>query len=296
MAKKVKKKELGLGIRALLSNMDEELQKDQEKVVKELSHSVATIPTKEIEVNPFQPRNDFDPTALDELADSIRVHGLIQPITVRRLGPNQYQLISGERRLRASRLAGLEEIPAYIRIANDQEMLEMALVENIQREELNAIEIAITYQRLIEECSLTHERLAERVGKNRTTITNFLRLLKLPPDIQEAVKDRQITMGHARALVGVDDYGLRASLFRQTLRDGLSVRALEKLIQSYQAPKTEKPKDKLPDEYKQVQQTLRSFFGSKKVQLKLKGEGKGQIVIPFTSVDELNRILDTIED
>ncbi len=295
MAKKVDKKNLGLGIRALLTHIDEEVALDQEKVVKELAHSVAMIPLEEIEVNPFQPRNEFDQEALEELADSIRVHGLIQPLTVRRLAPNAYQLISGERRLRASRMAGLSEVPAYIRIANDQEMLEMALIENIQRENLNAIEIAITYQRLKEECQLTDENLAERVGKKRPTITNHLRLLKLPPDIQSAIKEKKLSMGHARALTGVEDYALRDSLFRQTLKEELSVRALENLISTYNDPKPKKRSEKLPDDFDQVQQQFRSFFGTKKVTLKLQGQGKGQIQIAFHSVQELNELLDRID-
>ncbi len=295
MAKKVDKKNLGLGIRALLTHIDEEVALDQEKVVKELAHSVAMIPLEEIEVNPFQPRNEFDQEALEELADSIRVHGLIQPLTVRRLAPNAYQLISGERRLRASRMAGLTEVPAYIRIANDQEMLEMALIENIQRENLNAIEIAITYQRLKEECQLTDENLAERVGKKRPTITNHLRLLKLPPDIQSAIKEKKLSMGHARALTGVEDYALRDSLFRQTLKEELSVRALENLISTYNDPKPKKRSEKLPDDFDQVQQQFRSFFGTKKVTLKLQGQGKGQIQIAFHSVQELNELLDRID-
>lgn len=295
MAKKVDKKNLGLGIRALLTHIDEEVALDQEKVVKELAHSVAMIPLEEIEVNPFQPRNEFDQEALEELADSIRVHGLIQPLTVRRLAHNAYQLISGERRLRASRMAGLTEIPAYIRIANDQEMLEMALIENIQRENLNAIEIAITYQRLKEECQLTDENLAERVGKKRPTITNHLRLLKLPPDIQSAIKEKKLSMGHARALTGIEDYALRDSLFRQTLKEELSVRALENLITAYNEPKPKKKTAQLPDDFDQVQQQFRSFFGTKKVSLKLQGQGKGQIQIAFHSVQELNELLDRIE-
>ncbi len=297
MAKKVNKKDLGMGIRALLTNVEEEAEKDQEKVVKELSQSVALVPIEQIEVNPFQPRNDFDPESLEELAQSIATYGLIQPLTLRRLGQEAYQLISGERRLRAAKMAGLEGVPAYIRIANDQEMLEMALVENIQREELNAVEIAITYQRLIEECQLTHEKLSERVGKKRATITNHLRLLKLPPDIQGAIKERKLTMGHARALAGIEDVGLRQLLFRKTLQKSLSVRALEKLIQSYQQPQPKAPpKPELDSEYQDVQQQFRSFFGTKKVQLQLKSDGKGQIVIPFSSVDELNGLIDRIDE
>jgi len=297
MAKKVNKKDLGMGIRALLTNVEEEAEKDQEKVVKELSQSVALVPIEQIEVNPFQPRNDFDPESLEELAQSIATYGLIQPLTLRRLGQEAYQLISGERRLRAAKMAGLEGVPAYIRIANDQEMLEMALVENIQREELNAVEIAITYQRLIEECQLTHEKLSERVGKKRATITNHLRLLKLPPDIQGAIKERKLTMGHARALAGIEDVRLRQLLFRKTLQKSLSVRALEKLIQSYQQPQPKAtPKPELGSEYQDVQQQFRSFFGTKKVQLQLKSDGKGQIVIPFSSVDELNGLIDRIDE
>jgi ParB family chromosome partitioning protein len=296
MAKKVDKKNLGMGIRALLTNIDEEVAIDQEKVVKELAHSVAMIPLEEIEVNPFQPRNEFDQEALEELAESLRVHGLIQPITVRRLAPNAYQLISGERRLRASRLAGLSEVPAYIRIANDQEMLEMALIENIQRENLNPIEISITYQRLKEECKLTDERLAERVGKKRSTVTNHLRLLKLPPDIQQSIKEKKLSMGHARALAGVEEYALRDSLFRQTLREELSVRALENLISAYQSPRQKKSAPQLPDDFGEVQQQFRSFFGTKKVALKMQGDGRGQIVIPFANISELNELIDRIQD
>ncbi|MEL6866667.1 MAG: ParB/RepB/Spo0J family partition protein, partial [Bacteroidota bacterium] len=204
MAKKYKKKELGQGIRALLSNIDHGSSNEgpQEDVVRTLSNTIATIPLNSIEVNPGQPRIEFDEEALQELSESIKVHGLIQPITVRRLNEQTYQLISGERRMRASKIAGLKEVPAYIRLANDQEMLEMALIENIQREDLNAIEVANSYQRLIEECELTHEALSERVGKNRSSVTNYLRLLKLPPDVQSAIKEQKISMGHARALAG----------------------------------------------------------------------------------------------
>lgn len=295
MAKKIDKKALGLGVRALLESID--TQPNQEEVVKELSHTVAMIPIAEIEVNPFQPRNDFDQEALQELASSIQVHGLIQPITVRRLSAHEYQLISGERRLRASQMSGLTEIPAYIRLANDQEMLEMALVENIQRENLNAIEIAITYQRLKDECSLTDESLAERVGKQRSTVTNHLRLLKLPPDIQKSVKDKEISAGHAKVLAGIEDYGIQKALLKTTIDQQLSVRALESLASSYN-PNKEKPQkatSKLDDEYEQVQQRFREFFGSRGVQLKLKSPGKGQIVIPFDSDNQLNDLLDLLQ-
>jgi len=299
MAKKVKKKELGMGIAALLRDMDAEAtQEVQEKVVKELSHSVAMIPLSEIEVNPFQPRKEFDAPSLEELAESLKVHGLIQPLTLRRLADKQYQIISGERRLRAAKIAGLEKLPSYIRLANDQEMLEMALVENIQREDLNAIEIAITYQRLIDECKLTHENLSGRVGKKRSTVSNFLRLLKLPPDIQKGLKERKISMGHARALLGLSDYAYQMSLFHQIIKDGLSVRETEKRVQDYNEPKAKKRggNQGLPGDYEKVQQNFRSFFGSGKIQLKLKKDGKGQIVIPFNSVKELNQFIEALEE
>ena len=297
MAKSVKKKELGLGIRALLSNLDEQQAPEkQEEVVRELSHTVAMIPTVQIEVNPFQPRKDFDEEALAELANSLKVHGLIQPITVRRLSGKEYQLISGERRLRASRIAGLKEIPAYVRIANDQEMLEMALVENIQREDLNPIEISITYQRLLDECELTHENLGDRVGKKRSTVTNFLGLLKLPPQIQQALKNKDISMGHAKALRGIEDVAIQLSIFNEITSKGLSVRDTEQLARDYQLPKG-KPAaggKRISDSHLQVQDNLRGFFGAK-VQLKTNDKGKGQIVIPFSSNEDLNRLLDLLE-
>jgi ParB family chromosome partitioning protein len=297
---KAKKKDLGLGIRALLSNMDDqETTTPKAEVVKELSHSVAMVPLSQIEVNPFQPRTEFDKEALEELSTSIKVHGLIQPITLRRLGKEKYQLISGERRFRASQMAGLDEVPAYIRLANDQEMLEMALVENIQRQDLNAVEIAITYQRLLDECNLTHESLSARVGKKRSSVTNYLRLLKLPPEIQEAIREGEMSMGHARALAGIDQLPLQLMLYKKALNDKWSVRELEKQIQQYTIPKKssgDKPASlELPSDYKAVEERFRKVFGSKKLQLKLKGEGKGQLIIPFNSTSELNRLLDAAE-
>ena len=295
---KVKKSDFGKGIRALLTNIDTEVRENPERVVKELTSNSAMLPINFIEVNPFQPRKDFDPVALEELSASITAYGLIQPITVRRLNDSAYQLISGERRFRASKLAGLSEIPVYIRVAeNDQEMLEMALVENIQREDLNAIEVAISYQRLIDECNMTHDNMSVRVGKKRSTITNYLRLLKLPGEIQTAIKNKLLSMGHARALAGVNDLGLQLMLFHQTIKEGLSVRDVENLIQSYTEGKKaddKKSAAKLSPEYRAVQDTLSSFFGTK-IQLKPKGDGKGTIVINFNSDDELNRILDTCE-
>jgi len=297
MAKKLQKNDLGLGIRALLKGVDEATPAEQAEVVRTLAHSVAMIPIEEIEVNPYQPRKDFDQEALEELATSLRTYGLIQPVTVRRLSEGAFQLISGERRFRAAKLAGLSEVPAYVRLADDQEMLEMALVENIQREELNAIEVAISYQRLIDECQLTHEKMSERVGKQRSTITNHLRLLKLPPDIQSAIKERKLSMGHARALAGIQDYGTMDLLFKKTLKEDLSVRALEGLIRSYSQVKSKSSGslEQVPDSYEKVEQTFKSFFGSGKLKIKLSGQDKGQILIPFDSVDELNSLLDRID-
>jgi len=298
MAKKIKKKDLGLGIRALLSDMDTKPAEEQREVVKEMANVVANIPLAQIEANPFQPRTDFEAEALEELSTSIRTYGLIQPLTVRRMGDGKYQLISGERRLRAAKMAGLEEVPAYIRVVDgDQEMLEMALVENIQRSDLNPLEVAITYQRLIEECKLTHDAMAERVGKKRSTITNFLSVLKLPPQIQEALKERTISLGHAKALRGVGDLALQLSLFNEILTKGLSVRATEDLVRSYTEPKAgpKKPKASLPEAYAEVQERLRMHLGTK-VQLKVGAAGKGQIVIPFSNDDDLNRLLDLIEE
>jgi ParB family transcriptional regulator, chromosome partitioning protein len=294
---KANKMQLGKGIAALLGNIEEEVNANPEKVVKELSNSVALIGVETIEVNPWQPRYEFDEEALQELSNSIKIHGLIQPITVRRLANNVYQLISGERRLRASKLAGLTEIPAYVRLANDQEMLEMALVENIQREQLNPIEVSITYKRLLDECNLTHENLALRVGKNRSTVTNALRLLELPPDIQQAIKNRQVSTGHAKVLLGVKDLALQLMLLKNIVEEQLSVREIEELVKKYAESKTVAPKkaaNNLPDTYKSVQDTLSAFFGSK-VALKRSPNGKGQIAITFNSDEELNRILDQIE-
>ncbi len=301
MAKKLNKAEFGKGIRALLSNpqeLEQAVQENPQEVVRELTHSVAMLPINQIEANPFQPRTEFDQTALDELTDSIRVHGLIQPVTVRRLHDKAYQLISGERRFRASQMAGLTEIPAYVRLADDQQMLEMALIENIQRQDLNAIEVAISYQRLKEECSLTDELLSERVGKQRSTITNYLRLLKLPVDIQHAIKDGQLSMGHARALAGVNDIAFQLSLLRQIIQEGLSVRAVETLIARHQedrANKKGKADKRLPDHLRTIQDQFRAFFGAK-VDLKRNEKGKGQLVVKFENDAELNRLIDLIEN
>lgn len=300
MSKKLNKADFGKGIRALLANpqqLEQAVQEDAQEVVRELTHTVAMLPIDQIEANPFQPRTEFDQAALNELADSIRLHGLIQPVTVRRLHDKAYQLISGERRFRASQMAGLAEIPAYVRLAEDQQMLEMALIENIQRQDLNAMEVAISYQRLKEECNLTDETLSDRVGKQRSTITNYLRLLKLPVDIQQAIKNGKLSMGHARALAGVSDIAFQLSLLRQIMHDDLSVRAVETLIARHQedrAGKKAKPDKRLPEHLRNIQDQFRAFFGAK-VDLKRDEKGKGQITIKFDNDSELNRLIDLID-
>jgi len=297
-----KKKELGKGIRALLSNIENSSNpKEKTELVKELNSSILEIPLDNIEVNPFQPRTDFDPEELQELAQSIKIHGLIQAITVRNLGGDSYQLISGERRLRASKIAGLKTVPAFIRIADDQALLEMALIENIQRSNLNAIEVAISYQRLMVECDLTHESLSERVGKKRSTISNYVRLLKLPPQIQSSIKNNEISMGHARSLAGVEDVGLQLDIYKEVLNKNLSVRALENIIRSYSAEtKSAAPKKskELPAEVKRIQDNLSSTLGTS-VKIKRGEAGNGEISIKFKSDREFNEILavlDRLED
>lgn len=296
MAKKVLKKELGKGIRALLSNLDDEMETDAPAVVKELNSSIIEIDIDQVEINPFQPRKDFDPVSLDELSASIKTYGLIQPITVRRLAANSYQLISGERRLRASKMAGLQTIPVYIRLANDQELLEMALVENIQRKDLNAIEVAISYQRLMEECSLTHEALSDRIGKDRSTVTNYTRLLKLPPEIQQSLKRQEMSMGHARALAGIQDVAVQLSVAKNIREAGLSVRATEELIRRYQEPA--KPKSTEPATNNPYAQVERQLSHSLDARVKVKQNANtagGSIVIQFHDMQDFNRIMELID-
>lgn len=291
-----KKKELGKGIRALLANIETKETQNPVELVKDLTHTIAFIPIKSIEPNPNQPRKEFDEQELNELSESLKIHGLIQPVTVRRLESNKFQIISGERRFRAAKLAGIKEIPAYIRIANDQEILEMALVENIQRKDLNPLEVAFTYQRLLDECSLTHEALAIRVAKDRSTITNFLRLIKLPPEIQSALKTGSLTMGHARALAGVDDPIRMIFLYHQISDQNLSVRQSEALIREYQQqkPKVAKPRQEVDYDLRRVQNNL-SLAMETKVEIKQSAIGKGQISIHFMDTEDLNRILDLLE-
>ncbi len=293
-----KKTGLGRGLRALLDDSDLP-ENDRQQVSNESSSlgSISSVKISQVQVNPFQPRTDFDPEALHELAESIKLQGLIQPITVRQSGQNSYQLISGERRLRASKLAGLTEIPAYVRTANDQQMLEMALIENIQRENLNAIEVALSFQRMIDECNLKQEQLGERVSKNRSTVTNYLRLLKLPPAIQASIRDKEISMGHARALISVEDVDKQLYLFQEILNRGLSVRKVEELVRQLQnIGKGKKPvkANGMSFQYMKIQDDLASKF-STKVKLKLDEKGKGSIEIGFMSDDDLNRILEMLD-
>jgi ParB family chromosome partitioning protein len=259
---------------------------------------VNAVKIAEIEVNPFQPRTEFDEQALQELADSISVQGLIQPVTVRQISKNSYQLISGERRLRASKLAGLTEIPAYVRTANDQQMLEMALIENIQRENLNAIEMALSFQRMIDECNLKQEELGDRVSKNRSTVTNYLRLLKLPPVVQSSIRDGQISMGHARALVNVEDAAKLLYIHHQVIEKGLSVRKVEDMVRELQKNNGKKSIPTKPEstsfQVQKIQADLASKFNSQ-VKLKVGQNGKGSIEIPFLSEDDLSRILEMLD-
>jgi len=292
-----KRNALGRGLSALLSDTPES-NKLEESAPSVSTSGVNEILISEIQVNPFQPRKHFDEAALKELSDSIKVHGIIQPLTVRKLSRNEYQLISGERRLQASKLAGLKALPAYVRSADDQQMLEMALIENIQRENLNPIEIAVSYQRLISEVNLKQEELGERVGKNRSTVTNYLRLLKLPPDIQIALRDNKISMGHARAIINVDNTDTQLYIFKKTIAEDLSVRKVEELVrQMMTTSKTSKSSEtsgsEASREIKQLQSTLSTHFGTK---VNVKSDGKkGEIKIPFYSVEDLNRLLDILK-
>jgi ParB family chromosome partitioning protein len=260
--------------------------------------SMNEIDVSQIEANPYQPRTKFDQESLQELADSIRVQGIIQPITVRQLTEDSYQLISGERRLQASRLVGMTSIPAYIRTANDQQMLEMALIENIQRENLNSIEIALSYQRLILECNLKQEELGVRVGKNRTTVNNYIRLLKLPPVIQAALRDNKISMGHARAIITINSDQSQLKIFNKIIEEGWSVRKVEdevrKLGMMSSISFAAKKQATINQEIKSLQFQLSSFFGSK-VSVKSDNDHKGEIKIPFASQDELKKILETLK-
>lgn len=257
------------------------------------------IELSKIEANPFQPRTKFDEETLKELAESIKEIGLIQPITLRKIADEKYQIIAGERRFRAAQLAGLESIPAYIRKAKDEGMLEMALVENIQREDLDAIEIALSYQRLLEELEFTQEELSTRVGKKRSTIANYLRLLKLPAVIQKGLIDAHISMGHARAIINIDDSETQTFIFNQIIKMGLSVRRVEEIVRNLNNKETKEPTDsekqKYPKEYQSLKKQLDKIFSSK-VDFSMNSSGKGKIVIPFKSMADLDRIVKIIEN
>ncbi len=289
-----KKQALGRGLSALLA-LPENDEVNNIESASTVVGAIASIPISQIEANPFQPRTDFEVNALNELAESIKQQGIIQPVTVRKTGHDKYQLISGERRFRASKIAGLEEIPAYIRIATDSQMLEMALVENIQRENLNSIEVALSYQALIEECKLTQEQLSEKVGKNRSTITNYLRLLKLPAEVQLDIRDDKISMGHARALISVENTDKQIFLVRLIVEKDLSVREVEKMVREINQPpvKAKKSVKSLPQVYENSKKQLTHFFNTD-VDIKRSKGGKGSIVITFTSDREFERITSAI--
>jgi ParB family chromosome partitioning protein len=292
---KQNKDALGKGIRSLLQSIDSDLKNTAGQLkpqAVEAATGVMRLPVENIETNPMQPRRDFDEQSLQELANSITLHDIIQPITVSKLHGNKYRLISGERRLRASKLAGLKDIPAYIRQANDQELLELALLENLQREDLNAMEIALSYKRMMEELDHTQEQVAERMGKDRSTVTNYIRLLKLPPDIQIAVRNGEISMGHARALVNVDKIDQQLYIFDEIKTKGLSVRQTEHLVRNLYKEKTSKKTgNTLPDGYKKVEDKLASHF-STRVKLTHSKNGSGQITFDYYSLEELNKLLD----
>ncbi|NVJ89745.1 MAG: ParB/RepB/Spo0J family partition protein [Flavobacteriaceae bacterium] len=289
MAKATKKQALGRGLSALLQespNINSASDKNADKLV----GNIIEIKLNSIAVNPYQPRTYFDEEALRELASSIKELGVIQPITVRKLEGNSFQLVSGERRFRASKLIGNTTIPAYVRIANDQEMLEMALVENIQRKNLDPIEVALSYQRLIDEINLTQEDLSTRVGKKRSTVTNYLRLLKLDPIIQTGMRDGFISMGHGRAMINVENTDDQLAIYEKILRDKLSVRQTEYLVKTVKSGKVTKPKKKtLPKFVRDGKKDISAFFGHK-VDVSVTNSGKGKITIPFHSEEDFNRI------
>jgi ParB family chromosome partitioning protein len=297
MTKAVKKQALGRGLSALLKDPDNDIKSVEDKNADKVVGSIIELDIESIEINPFQPRTNFNEETLQELAKSIKELGVIQPITVRKLDFNNYQLISGERRLRASKLIGLKTIPAYIRLANDNESLVMALVENIQRHDLDPIEVAISYQRLIEEINLTQEELSERVGKKRSTITNYLRLLKLDPIIQTGMRDGFISMGHGRALINIDNQDIQSDIYHKVVTQNLSVRETEALVKNYQdslKPKAVKSaKGNAFDIREDEKKAFANYFGTK-VEVKVAGNGKGKITIPFHSEEDFNRILKLI--
>jgi len=282
-----KKNALGRGLGALI-----DVPEDQQRELIHSPSAVNEIPLSNITVNPFQPRTHFDENTMNELVASVAEHGIIQPITVRKSADNSFQLITGERRLRAAKMAGLKRIPAYVREAGDDTMLELALVENIQREDLDAIEVSISYQRLIEEFNLTQEKLGSRVGKKRATIANYLRLLNLPVEIQNAIREKKISMGHARALLGIEDKELQIEVFTKILAQDLSVRQVENLARGSKAPASEEQAEpaKQRSDYEELREHLSHHFGAN-VEFKRSNKGTGRIVIPFKSDEDLQRIV-----
>ncbi len=298
MAKATKKQALGRGLSALLKDPQNDIKSAEDKNADKLVGHIVELDLDAIEVNPFQPRTSFNEESLRELASSIRELGVIQPITVRKLDYNQYQLVSGERRFRASKLVGLQTIPAYIRIANDQESLEMALVENIQRQDLDPIEISLSYQRLIDEINLTKEQLSDRIGKNRSTIANYLRLLKLDPIVQTGMRDGFLSMGHGRALINIEDQQVQLEIYEKILANSLSVRETEKLVRNLQEGKPEvKTATSTSNISRDVKKSIKEFsekLGAK-VDVKVSKKGNGKLIIPFTSEEDLNRIKKIIQ-
>lgn len=298
MSKAIKKQALGRGLSALLKDPENDIQSVEDKNADKVVGNIIELEIDAIEINPFQPRSNFNEESLRELATSIKELGVIQPITVRKLDFNKYQLISGERRLRASKLIGLATVPAYIRIANDNESLVMALVENIQRHDLDPIEIALSYQRLIDEIQLTQEQMSERVGKKRSTIANYLRLLKLDPIIQTGIRDGFISMGHGRAIINIEDHDVQTNIYQKIVSQNLSVRETETLVKNYH--ESLKPKPALPSKASSFEindedvSTFGKYFGAK-IDVKVAGNGKGKITIPFHSEEDFNRIIKLIE-
>jgi ParB family chromosome partitioning protein len=298
MSKAIKKQALGRGLSALLKDPENDIQSVEDKNADKVVGNIIELEIDAIEINPFQPRSNFNEESLRELATSIKELGVIQPITVRKLDFNKYQLISGERRLRASTLIGLTTVPAYIRIANDNESLVMALVENIQRHDLDPIEIALSYQRLIDEIQLTQEQMSERVGKKRSTIANYLRLLKLDPIIQTGIRDGFISMGHGRAIINIEDHDVQTDIYQKIVSQNLSVRETEALVKNYH--ESLKPKPAIPTKASSFEindedvSTFNKYFGTK-IDVKVAGNGKGKITIPFHSEEDFNRIIKLIE-
>lgn len=298
MAKALKKQALGRGLSALLKDPENDIKSVHDKNADKVVGNIIELEIDAIEINPFQPRSNFNEESLKELATSIKELGLIQPITVRKLSFNKYQLISGERRLRAATLVGLTTLPAYIRIANDNESLVMALVENIQRHDLDPIEIALSYQRLIDEIELTQEQMSERVGKKRSTITNYLRLLKLDPIIQTGIRDGFISMGHGRAIINIENLDVQTDIYQKIVSQNLSVRETEALVKNYQDSLKPKPTTKATSSSFEIaaedQKDFAAYFGTK-VEIKLATNGKGKISIPFHSEEDFNRIIKLIK-